>query len=137
MSGAPAARTRVRQARVAGRAYVSLETPDERDFALRDPPDFLARDPDGAILDEIQRAPDLVSCLRGFVDDDPPPGRWILTGSQHFHRGLDELARAFAGAGDTTSVRKVVVYGGDETQARSGAHFLALRDIATGPWTTG
>lgn len=67
-----------------GRAYVSLETPDERDFALRDPRGFLARYPDGAILDEIQRAPDLVSYLQGFVDDDPRPGRWILTGSQHF-----------------------------------------------------
>ncbi len=35
------------------------------------------------MLDEIQRAPDLLSYLQGIVDEDPTPGRWILTGSQN------------------------------------------------------
>ncbi len=61
--------------------YVSLEDPDERRFALDDPRGFLAELVDGAILDEVQRAPDLVSYLQRIVDDDPQPGRFVLTGS--------------------------------------------------------
>lgn len=63
--------------------YVSLEDPDERIFAREDPRGFLARRPDGVILDEVQRAPDLLSYLQRMVDDDPRPGRFILTGSQN------------------------------------------------------
>lgn len=63
--------------------YVSLETPSERELAQEDPLAFLGRfDGGGAILDEIQRAPELTSYLQGIVDDDPRPGRFILTGSQ-------------------------------------------------------
>ncbi|BAP89438.1 ATPase (AAA+ superfamily)-like protein [Burkholderiales bacterium GJ-E10] len=40
--------------------YVSLENPDTREFAAADPRTFLARLPDGAILDEIQRVPALL-----------------------------------------------------------------------------
>ncbi|MCK6556934.1 ATP-binding protein [Candidatus Binatia bacterium] len=63
--------------------YVSLETPAQREFALRDPVGFLQQYPAGVILDEIQRAPDLPSYLQAMVDDDPQPGRFILTGSQN------------------------------------------------------
>lgn len=62
--------------------YVNLEPLDVRDHALRDPRGFLAGLPDGAILDEVQRAPDLPSYLQERVDADPSPGRFILTGSQ-------------------------------------------------------
>lgn len=62
--------------------YVSLEPLDVRDHALRDPRGFLAALPKGAILDEVQRAPDLPSYLQSLVDADATPGRFILTGSQ-------------------------------------------------------
>ncbi len=65
------------------KAYVTLENPAEREFAVDDPVGFLARYPEGAILDEIQRAPELASYLQGLVDDDPSPGRFLLTGSQN------------------------------------------------------
>jgi hypothetical protein len=42
----------------------------------------------GALLDEVQRAPELLSYLQGMVDEDPRPGRFVLTGSQQ----LDVLA---------------------------------------------
>jgi predicted AAA+ superfamily ATPase len=61
-----------------------MESPDIRQFAFDDPRGFLSQYPDGVILDEIQRAPDLVSYLQPIVDDDPTPGRYILTGSQQF-----------------------------------------------------
>ncbi len=64
--------------------YISLEATDVRSFATDDPRAFLAQFRQGAIIDEVQRAPDLPSYLQGLIDDDPTPGRWILTGSQHF-----------------------------------------------------
>lgn len=64
--------------------YVNLERPDTRNFALSDPLGFLARYPEGAILDEIQRVPDLLSYIQPLVDEDPAPGRFIMTGSQQF-----------------------------------------------------
>ena len=66
-----------------GRPYVSLETPSEREFAVEDPLGFLARFESGGILAEIQRAPELPSYMQGIVDDDPSPGRFVLTGSQN------------------------------------------------------
>lgn len=64
--------------------YITLEDPDTRRFATEDPRGFLAGLPGGAILDEIQRAPELSSYLQGIVDIDPTPGRFVLTGSQQF-----------------------------------------------------
>ena len=64
--------------------YVSLENPDSREFAIEDPRGFLRRYGDGAILDEIQRAPDLVSYLQGHVDERRVNGLFVLTGSQQF-----------------------------------------------------
>lgn len=63
------------------KAYVSLESPDIRAFALEDPRAFLAQYPRGAILDEIQRCPNLPSYLQWIIDARPTAGRWILTGS--------------------------------------------------------
>ena len=62
--------------------YVSLEPLDVREFATDDPRGFLASLRDGAIIDEVQRAPDLFSYLQEEVDARPDPGRFILTGSQ-------------------------------------------------------
>ena len=64
--------------------YVSLEALDVRDFAVNDPRSFLKKYENGAILDEIQQAPELLSYLQGEIDSRPEPGRFILTGSQHF-----------------------------------------------------
>ncbi len=64
--------------------YVTLEDPDTRRFAIDDPRGFLTGLRGGAILDEIQRAPELSSYLQGMVDADPSPGRFVLTGSQQF-----------------------------------------------------
>jgi hypothetical protein len=66
-----------------GHKYVSLEALDTRAFATEDPRGFLAQYPDGAIIDEVQRAPGLPAFLQGIIDADPRPGRWILTGSQN------------------------------------------------------
>lgn len=64
--------------------YLSLEEPDTRQMALDDPRAFLDRLPEGAVLDEVQRAPELLSYLQTNVDTDGRMGRFLLTGSQQF-----------------------------------------------------
>lgn len=68
----------------ADRPYASLEDPDIRLAALEDPRGFLGRYPDGAVLDEVQRAPELISYLQTRVDTDGRMGLFLLTGSQQF-----------------------------------------------------
>ncbi|MCX6565064.1 MAG: ATP-binding protein [Candidatus Aminicenantes bacterium] len=66
-------------------AYLSLELPDQRRYALEDPRGFLAQFDGPVILDEVQRAPDLFSYIQVSVDERPEQtGRFILTGSQNF-----------------------------------------------------
>ncbi|MBM3811573.1 MAG: ATP-binding protein [Acidimicrobiia bacterium] len=76
--------------------YVSLEPLDTRSFAIEDPRGFIHQHRNGAIFDEIQRAPNLFSYLQEEVDRNPVAGRFILTGSQHF--GLSEaISQSLAG----------------------------------------
>lgn len=65
-------------------AYISLERLDSREYAREDPRGFLDEYSEGAILDEVQRIPTLLSWLQVEVDERPDHGRFILTGSQHF-----------------------------------------------------
>jgi len=67
----------------AGKPYANLEAPDVRQRAIEDPRGFLAGFPDGAVLDEVQRAPELLSYIQVDVDGRRQRGRWILTGSQN------------------------------------------------------
>lgn len=76
--------------------YVNLESPDQRRFACEDPRAFLAQLPDGAVLDEIQRAPELTSYLQVLIDEDPRHGRWILTGSENFTL-IESVSQSLAG----------------------------------------
>ena len=64
--------------------YVNLEALDRRDFAERDPRGFLAQVGRGAILDEIQRVPSLVSYLQVMADDVRENSLFVLTGSENF-----------------------------------------------------
>jgi len=64
--------------------YASLEEPDLRQAAKDDPRSFLARFPQGAVLDEVQRCPEILSYLQTRVDTDGRMGIYILTGSQQF-----------------------------------------------------
>lgn len=64
--------------------YVSLENPDIRNFALQDPRGFLQTYPKGAILDEVQRVPELFSYLQEILDNSKTKGLFILTGSNNF-----------------------------------------------------
>jgi predicted AAA+ superfamily ATPase len=79
-----------------GKPYVTLEDPDMRRFAMEDPRSFLATYQEGAVIDEIQRAPELPSYLQSMVDAQPVAGRFILTGSQQFEL-MTQVSQSLAG----------------------------------------
>jgi predicted AAA+ superfamily ATPase len=76
--------------------YISLENIEERNFAINDPKGFLAKYPNGAILDEIQKAPDLLSYIQTIVDDKNREGIYILTGSHQFEM-MKNVSQSLAG----------------------------------------
>lgn len=67
-----------------GKPYLSLEDLEIRQRVESDPRQFFAQLPEGAILDEAQRCPELFSYLQGVVDERARMGEFILTGSQQF-----------------------------------------------------
>jgi uncharacterized protein len=76
-------KTTLTKAAFPDKPYITLEPLDTRDFARTDPRGFLKQYRNGAIIDEVQHAPDLLSYLQDEVDRDPTAGRFILTGSQN------------------------------------------------------
>jgi len=77
-------------------SYANLEQPDVRSHAYSDPRGFLDLYPNGAIIDEVQRCPELLSYLQVKIDENPSPGRWILTGSQNLLL-LESVSQSLAG----------------------------------------
>lgn len=86
--------------------YISLENIDERAFAESDPRGFLARFPKGAVLDEIQRQPQLLSYIQGIVDDNDAKGMFILTGSHQLELH-ESISQSLAGR---TAVLKLLPF---------------------------
>jgi predicted AAA+ superfamily ATPase len=63
-----------------GRIYITLDNQPTLAAAKSDPVAFI-RGLERAIIDEVQRAPDLLLAIKQSVDEDPRPGRFLLTGS--------------------------------------------------------
>jgi hypothetical protein len=78
------------------RPYFCLEYPDVRAAARADPRGFLAQASEGAILDEVQRLPELLSYIQGMVDEAGKAGMFILTGS-HQPRLHEAISQSLAG----------------------------------------
>ena len=64
-----------------GYEYCNLESPETRQYALDDPRAFLSQFEGNVILDEIQRAPELLSYIQVMVDKQGRNGHFVLTGS--------------------------------------------------------
>jgi uncharacterized protein len=94
------------------KAYINLELLDNRDFARSDPRGFLRKIPDGAILDEIQRTPELISYIQGIIDEKNQNGMFILTGSQQFEVS-NSINQSLAGR---TALLKLLPFSLTETQ---------------------
>ncbi len=91
-----AGKTTLAKAVFKSKPYVSLENPDEREFAQNDPKRFLARFSNGAVLDEVQRCPSLLSWLQGVVDERGGMGDFVLTGSAQFDL-IEGITQTLAG----------------------------------------
>ena len=76
--------------------YANLENPVVRQFAIEDPVGFLNQYPQGAVLDEIQRAPELLSFLQVIVDEKKENSLFILTGSRQFEL-MEKVSQSLAG----------------------------------------
>lgn len=76
--------------------YVNLEDIQNRNFATEDPRGFLAEYSDGAIIDEIQRAPELPSYLQVHVDEKKKNNLFVITGSEQF-RIRNSISQSLAG----------------------------------------
>jgi hypothetical protein len=76
--------------------YVTLEDPDNRSYATTDPRGFLLQYNKKVIFDEAQKAPELFSYLQTYSDENPIPGNYILTGSQHFLLN-EKISQSLAG----------------------------------------
>ena len=76
--------------------YVSMEDANTRRRAEFDPAAFIAEFPNGAVIDEVQRAPFLLSEIQGVVDERKRMGDFVLTGSQQFGL-LTQVTQSLAG----------------------------------------
>ncbi|HDZ71876.1 MAG TPA: ATP-binding protein [Aurantimonas coralicida] len=91
--------TLVRKIGEAGRTYITLDDQTVLEAARSDPSGFI-RGLDRAIIDEIQRAPDLLLAIKKTVDEDYRPGRFLLTGSANVLT-LPRVADSLAGRIET------------------------------------
>jgi len=130
----------------ADKPYVSLETPDEREFAHVDPRGFLARFPDGGIIDEVQHVPELLSWIQSDVDANGRMGRFILTGSQNFAL-MANISQSLAGRSALVQLLPLSIaelsaagrlpVGADALDSmllRGGYPALHVRDLAPARW---
>ena len=65
--------------------YVSFDERDMRELARSNPMDFLLAFPDGLIIDEAQKVPEIFDAVKYYADMHPYDfGKYILTGSSQF-----------------------------------------------------
>jgi len=99
--------------------YRSLEEPDVRLVAQQDPRGFLAGFPEGAVLDEVQHVPELLSYIQSLVDQRRTRGQFILTGS-HQPAVHQAVSQSLAGR---TAVLTLLPFAWDEIR-----HYQASLD---------
>lgn len=63
-------------------AYWNLEDPQSRSLMIADPLGVLENHPQGMLIDEIQRVPELLSYIQSRVDRTGLNGQFVLTGSE-------------------------------------------------------
>ncbi len=79
-----------------------LDREQDRAAALADPTGFVSFD-DLVVVDEIQRVPELLLAIKVAVDEDPRPGRFLLTGSSSLF-GLRGAPDALPGRMETVEL---------------------------------
>jgi predicted AAA+ superfamily ATPase len=102
-----------------GMSYVTLDDQQTREFA-RDDPNGFVRGLGSAVIDEVQRAPSLVLALKLAVDEDPSPGRFLITGSVDLFR-ITASPDSLAGRVETL---ELLPFSQAELEARPPSRFL-------------
>ncbi|WP_370647651.1 ATP-binding protein [Agrobacterium sp. S7/73] len=87
--------TLARQFEGPDRAYLTLDDAGTLQAARADPVGFI-RGVDRAVIDEVQRAPELMLAIKESVDRDETPGRFLLTGSANL-TAIPSIADSLAG----------------------------------------
>jgi predicted AAA+ superfamily ATPase len=87
--------TLVRQT-FSNKPYVNMESIHVKELATSDPVAFLELYPEGAILDEIQEVPNLLSYIQVRVDESGQKGEFILTGSHQLELS-EAISQSLAG----------------------------------------
>jgi len=67
-------------------AYLTLDDDSVRSAARADPQGFVAALGRRTVIDEVQRAPDLLLAVKSRLDRDRSPGQFLLTGSANLRR---------------------------------------------------
>lgn len=77
--------------------YITFDDKSLREIAIANPKDFLLAFPDGAIIDEAQKVPEIFDAIKYHVDcQDVQPGKFILTCSSQF-KLKENMTDSFAG----------------------------------------
>ncbi len=76
--------------------YVTLDDPEDRQQAQKEPKLFLSRFKGRTIIDEVQYAPELFPLLKMRVDEEQRMGQFWLSGSQQFHM-MKNVTESLAG----------------------------------------
>jgi len=79
-----------------GTSYVTLDDALPLEAARADPAGFVAGLRGPVVVDEIQKAPDLLPAIKSSIDRDRRPGRFLLTGSANVLT-LPKVAESLAG----------------------------------------
>lgn len=100
-------------------AYVTLDDEATLAFARTDPTGFVAALPPRAVIDEVQRVPELLRTIKLSVDRDRRPGRFVLTGSANLLL-LPDLGDSLAGRMEVVQLQPLTA----AEQARAPGRFL-------------
>lgn len=77
-------------------SYLTLDDRATLDAALRDPDGFVSGTPTPVVIDEVQKAPDLMRAIKREVDRGRVPGKYLLTGSANI-LALAKVTETLAG----------------------------------------
>lgn len=111
------------------RVFVSLDEHNYQRPAAEDPAGFIASLPDAVTLDEVQRAPALLSAIKRTVDQDRRPGRFLLTGSANLLL-VPTVTESLAGRMEMAQLHPLTE---SEKDRRPGGFLRALLDGAFEP----
>ena len=106
--------------------YSNLEVPDVRDIAINDPRGYLQNFEDtGAIIDEIQHVPELLSYIQQIVDNN----KIEIKSAQTFHPKFCKSLSYFEALFNNRVDKKIMVYTGDLETIYNGCVILNYKNL--------